>query len=386
MMRFDVVIVGAGIAGVSLAYRLAGHYNVLILERESQPAYHSTGRSAAMFMQAYGPSGVRALTRASRSFLMAPPAGFCESQLLAPRGSLVVGFKGQEEALQTEFDALKSSCPDLTLLDAAQCAQQVPVLRELDLAGGVLDPHAMEVDVHALHQGFLRGAKSNGAQLWCNAELVQAIALTEEPSRWHLDLQNGDQVQCQIIVNASGAWGDVVAQRCGVQTLGLSPKRRSAFTFPATGLNCAKWPLINNLDESFYFKPDAGQLLGSPANADPCLPHDVQAEELDIASAIAHIEAATTLQIRRPTRTWAGLRTFAPSGEPVVGYDPLQTGFFWLVGQGGYGIQTCAALSELAAWELQVHGTGKRPLSAQASEAMPPHLVEEGLRAHQFAP
>lgn len=391
MTRFDVVIVGAGIAGVSLAYRLADRFKVLILERESQPAYHSTGRSAAMFMQAYGPPGVRALTRASRPFLLNPPSGFCESPLLSPRGSLVIGTKGQEAALMTEYEGLKDACPTLEMLNPGQCVELIPVLRGDDLAGGVLDPDAMEVDVHALHQGFLRGAKAQGAQLWCNSELVQAQPQSSTPpsnsqTNWHLKLQNGDTLQCSTLVNASGAWGDVVAQRCGVQPLGLTPKRRSALTFPANGLDCKHWPLVNNLDESYYFKPDAGQLLGSPANADPCPPHDVQPEELDIATAIANIEAATHLQIRRPTRTWAGLRTFAPSGEPVIGFEPLHPGFFWLVGQGGYGIQTCAAVSQFAAWKLQTGQVSPAILSAPSGMDLPPHLAKEGISHNSFGP
>ena len=392
MSQFDIVIVGAGIAGVSLAYRLADRHKVLILERESHPAYHSTGRSAAMFMQAYGPPGVRALTRASHAFLSHPPIGFCDSPLLAPRGSLVLGVQGQEDALQSEYDELQGSCPGLRRLSAAQCVQQVPVLQTERLVGGVLDPNAMEVDVHNLHQGFLKAAKTMGAQLRCNAELVQAQAPTTENPRWQLELDKGEVIECQIIVNASGAWGDVVAQRCGVKALGLTPKRRSAFTFTQSEHDATGWPLVSALDESFYFKPDAGQLLGSPANADPCPPHDVVPEELDIAMGIAHIEEATTLSIRRPSRTWAGLRTFAPVGEPVVGYDPQQTQFFWLVGQGGYGIQTCAALSELAAWELQAglqSGARKadEPQGHLPSEgAFPADLSTHGLTPLQFAP
>jgi D-arginine dehydrogenase len=257
----------------------------------------------------------------------------------------------------------------------------------------------MEVDVHGLHQGFLRGAKAQGAHLWCDAEVLQALrspfsshsflsspCASNSQQDWRIDLHKSDSIQCGIIVNASGAWGDVVAQRCGVQMQGLTPKRRSALTFPATGLDCKLWPLVNSLDETYYFKPDAGQLLGSPANADPCPPHDVQPEEMDIASAIAHIESATHLQIRRPTRTWAGLRTFAPSGEPVLGYDRMQPGFFWLVGQGGYGIQTCAALSELAAWELQAGDAGRTFATPPSVRDLPHNLVREGLRYQAFAP
>jgi D-arginine dehydrogenase len=384
---FDLVIVGAGIAGVSLAYHLPAHWRVLVLEQESQPAYHTTGRSAAMFMQAYGPSGVRALTRASRAFFSQPPTGFATTALMQDRGSLVLGFTGQEAQLQHELDTLRADNPALAYWSAAQCVELVPALRIEGLVGGVMDDDAKELEVHALHQGFLRGAQAKGFTLRCNETLATAQRISpQSPSaaqstgHWQISLQSGQAITTRAIANAAGAWGDVVAQACGAPPQHLTPKRRSAFTFTAPAHHTPQhWPLVSAVDESFYFKPDAGQLLGSPANADPVPPHDVVPEELDIAIGIAGIEAVTNLTIRRPNRTWAGLRTFAPSGEPVIGWDPDVPGFFWLVGQGGYGIQTSPAAGLLAATLVQ-QGVENVPLP------LPRSLLDQGLQADTFKP
>jgi D-arginine dehydrogenase len=342
----DYVIVGAGIAGASLAWRLAEHASVLLIERESQPGYHSTGRSAAMFMESYGTQQVRALTRASRAFYTAPPAGFADAPLLAPRGVLYLAQRGQELLLRAMLAELREGGASVELLDAQQVLAILPVARPETLLGAIAEPDAQDIDVHALHQGFLRGARQRGAQLWTEAELLSA---RHDRDEWSLQLAGEREARARVVVNAAGAWADVVAGLCGAAPLGLQPKRRSAFTFaPPEGIDCRHWPTVAAIDESWYFKPDAGQLLGSPANADPVMPHDVVAEELDIATGIAAIEAATTLTIRRPRRVWAGLRTFAADGDLVIGHDAECPGFFWLAGQGGYGIQSAAGAAQLA--------------------------------------
>jgi D-arginine dehydrogenase len=361
--EFDAVIVGAGIAGASFAHALAPHARVLLLEREAHPGVHSTGRSAAMFMESYGPPQVRALTRASRAFYEQPPAGFAEAPILSARGALYAAWQGQQVALDALLGTLTDTGSVVSRIDADECLQRVPVLRADGLLGGVLEVDAMDIDVHALHQGFLRGARRAGAALWTDAELVQARAAS---GRWQLELAGGRRVGTRTLVDAAGAWADELAQRCGVAPLGIQPKRRSAFTFaPPAGTDVRPWPTVADVDERWYFKPDAGQLLGSPANADPVCAHDVMPEELDIATGIAAIEAHTSLTIRRPTRTWAGLRSFAPDGELVIGWDAQRAAFFWLAGQGGYGIQSAAGAAQLAAalWlgaplpdALQAHG------------------------------
>ncbi|MBG6079044.1 D-arginine dehydrogenase [Rubrivivax gelatinosus] len=334
---FDFAIVGAGIAGVSLAARLAGHGRVLLLERESQPGTQSSGRSAAMFMESYGPPQARALTRASRASYAAPSI----VPILSPRGVLYVAWQGQEALL----DALAAG-PGVERLDAAQTLARVPVLRAEGLIGSVAEPDAMDIDVHAALQGWLAVARSHGATVWTEAELAAA---RRDGQVWSITLADGRQAAATVLVDAAGAWADVVAQRAGLAPLGLQPRRRSAFSFdPPPGVDHRHWPTVCAADDGWYLKPDAGQLLGSPANADPVEPHDVVAEELDIAIAIDRIQACTTMSIRRPRHTWAGLRTFAPDGELVIGFDPTAAGFFWLAGQGGYGIQSAAGAALLA--------------------------------------
>lgn len=369
MREFDVVIIGAGIAGASLAYRLAPGRRVLLLERESQPGYHSTGRSAAMFMASYGPPMVRALTRASRAFYAAPPAGFGDVPLMTPRPVLYVGAPGQQALLADTAAALEATGTRVERIDAADALRRVPCLRPEAVAGALLEDDAADLDVHALHQGFLRGAKAAGALLQCG---VAPRSAAHEGTRWTLALSDGEAVAAPVVVDAAGAWADEVAALFGAAPLGLQPRRRSAFTFDApAGVDASGWPAVVAADESWYFKPDAGRLLGSPANADDTVPHDVVPEELDIALGIHHLAQATTLTIRRPASTWAGLRTFAPDGEIVIGFDDRRPGFFWLAGQGGYGIQSAAGASLLAAALV----TGS-PLPAElAAEGVDPAAV-----------
>ncbi|MBT9238019.1 FAD-dependent oxidoreductase [Pseudomonas inefficax] len=344
---YDTLIIGAGIAGASLGYRLAGRQKVLLLEREAQPGYHSTGRSAAMFMEAYGTPQIQALTRASRAFYEAPPQGFCEHPLLEPRGCLYVASLEQRALLEQTHAQNLANGTEVSLLDRDAALALVPSLRGENLAGAVLEAGAMDLDVHALHQGFLRGYRAAGGELRCNAELIQAWYLDD---LWQVELGDGSRVQARQLVNAAGAWADRVAEQCGVARIGLQPCRRSAFTFPGpSDQDFAHWPAVIGVDESFYFKPDAGQLLGSPANADPVEPQDAAPEELDVALGIYNIEAMTTLVIRRPSHTWAGLRSFVADGDLVIGFDAHAPAFFWLAAQGGYGIQSAAGASRLAA-------------------------------------
>lgn len=376
MTDVDIAIAGAGIAGAALARALAPHARVLLLERESQPGMHSTGRSAAMFMESYGPPQARALTRASRAFYAAPPAGFAEVPILSPRGALYVGWQGHAALLDSTESALRATGTAIERLGADEARARVPVLRATGphgaLHGALWEPEAMDVDVHALHQGFLRAARRDGAQLWCDAELASA---RHEDGAWTVSLDDGRMLRATRLVNAAGAWADELAVRAGSRALGLQPKRRSAFTFDVPeGLDAAQsrgWPVTAAIDDRWYVKPDAGQLLGSPANADPVPAHDVVPEELDIATGIHEIGEDTTLAIRRPRRTWAGLRTFSPDGELVIGDDA--DGLFWLAGQGGYGIQSAEGAAMLAAALLL-----GRPL--------PDALRQEGVLPEAMAP
>ncbi|MEO6030676.1 MAG: FAD-dependent oxidoreductase [Burkholderiaceae bacterium] len=363
----EFIIVGGGIAGASIGYRLAPHGRVVLLEREDQPGYHSTGRSAALFMESYGTPQVRALTMASRAFLAQPPEGFNEHPILTPRGALMVARPGDEARLDASWGILRSVSERGQRLSAAQACALVPVLRPESVLGAVHEPDASDIDVHTLHQGYLRGLRQCGARVVCRAEVT---SITRANDVWTVGA--GDlEYRAPIVVNAAGAWCDRVASLAGVAPIGLVPKRRSAFIFaPPQEIDTARWPMFIGIDESWYVKPDAGMLLGSPANADPVEPQDVQPEELDIALAADRIEAMTTLQIRRPLRRWAGLRSFVADGDLVGGFDTQVPGFFWVAAQGGYGIQTSAAMGEACAALVRGMALPERIKEFGVTEAM----------------
>ncbi len=370
MSDFDAIVIGAGIAGASVAYFMAPHARVLVLEREAYAGMHSTGRSAALFSETYGSPQVRALTRATRPFLAQPPRGFAAQPILTPRGATIIGNAAQMDDVRALHDVIVPFTRDIELLDAARLQAAVPVLRPQSAQIGLHEPGAADIDVNELHQGFLRGLRARGGQLRVN---VGIRAISNAASGWQVD--DGEQVfRAPLLLNAAGAWVDRVAALAGVMPIGIQPKRRSAFVFdPPEHVDTSHWPFITSFDESFYFKPDAGLLLGSCANADPVEPHDVQPEEYDIALGIHRIEEATTMSIRRPRRTWAGLRSFVADGDLVGGFAPDASGFFWVAAQGGYGIQTSAAMGEACA-----HLALGRPLPAP--------LVDAGLSAAMLAP
>jgi len=346
METLDFAIIGAGMAGASVAWQLAGQASVLLLERESQPGYHTTGRSAALFMETYGTPQIRALTRASRAFFEQPPPGFCDSPILSPRGVLFVAAPDQLDQLESTWQELHVHSPSLQRLSPAEMLERAPCLRLEALGGGLAESGAADMDVHGLHQGYLRGLRQRGGTVRTHAEVV---ALTRADGLWTITLTDGSRVQARTVVNAAGAWADVVGQMAGAAPIGLTPCRRTAFTFPAPdGLDLPRLPAIIAVDESFYIKPDARQLLGSPANADPTYPHDVVPEEIDVATGIFHIEQMTQLQIRRPSHTWAGLRSFVPDGDMVIGWDGQVEGLLWVAAQGGYGIQSAPGYALLA--------------------------------------
>lgn len=342
----EIAIVGAGIAGASAAYFLAPHARVLLLEREAQPGYHTTGRSAALFSEAYGNAAVRALTRASRSFFESPPEAFAGHPLLAPRGHLIFCTSDQRALLDAAAADMAATGTKLRELTGAQVRALVPALRESHAQAGVLDVAAQDVDVHTLLQGFLRGARARGARLVCGAELQRADFAA---GRWQLDSRAG-AFRARLLVNAAGAWGDEVARLANVKPLNLQPLRRSAIVFEcARHAGARDWPMAVSADESLYFRPEAGNFLASPADETLSPPCDAQPDEIDIAILVERLQAATTFDLRRISAKWAGLRTFAVDRTPIAGFDMRQQAFFWLAGQGGYGIQTAPAMGMLAA-------------------------------------
>ena len=341
----DVVVVGAGIAGAAAAAHLAADRRVVLLERESQPGYHSTGRSAALFTETYGNRAIRTLTGASRAFYEAWADGFAEHPILTPRGALMFAMLGQEQALTEAWAELSPDDPRVRRLDAAEARVLVPVLRPEQLIGALHEPDSMDIDVHELHQGYLRRFRQRGGRLVNDAEV---LALVRADGSWTATTRAGD-FTALIVVNAAGAWADVVAGLAGLPPIGLMPKRRTVLTVaPPVGIDSSRWPMTLDIEENFYFKPDAGRLLVSPADETPLPPCDVQPDELDIAIAIDRLTRATTIEVARVERKWAGLRSFVPDKTTVNGFDPLADGFFWLAGQGGYGIQTAEAMARCA--------------------------------------
>jgi len=339
----DFIVIGGGIAGASAAYELSARGQVILLERESAFDYHTTGRSAAVFTESYHRGVHRALIRSSRPFLEHPPEGFVDSPVLSPLSLLYVGRQEQRDALEE----IISHADDVELerIEGSDLQGVCPVLAE-SIVLGALEPGAREFDVHALHMAFLRGMRQRGGR-----SILQTgvDSLTWDDKAWHV--QAGDTtMSAPVVVNAAGAWGDEIAAAAGLPLLDLVAYRRTAFVFSAPeGYNVSAWPMVRDLADQYYFRPEATQLLASPYDQTPMLPHDVRHEEIDVALGIERIEAATTMQIRHVRRAWAGLRTFAPDHLPVAGFDPDHPGFFWLVGQGGNGIQTASTLARVTA-------------------------------------
>jgi D-arginine dehydrogenase len=377
----DIAIIGAGMVGASIAFHVsrdARGASVLWLEAEAAPGYHSTGRSAALFAPSYGPNQIRALTRCSRGFYEQPPVGFSNVGLLASRGVMLSGGASHVAAVHELARKLDADGSPYRLLTTEQARAHVGVLRPEAAALSLLDETAMDIDVDALLQGFARGAKAAGVDVVCGARVTDLVRQADGGTgHWRIVLQDGPSFDARVIVNAAGAWGDAVAALAGVKPLNLEPRRRSAFIFEAPagpdGAAARSWPAVIDITEQWYFKPDAGALLGSPANADPVVPHDVVPEAFDIALGIHRIEEATTMTIRRPKSTWAGLRSFVADGEPVVGYDAAQPSFFWAVGLGGYGIKTSPSLGRAAA-------------SLLAGKGLPTDLQSAGLDAAKLSP
>ena len=370
MERFDFLVIGAGMAGAAAAYCLAERGRVAVLEQEDAAGYHSTGRSAAMYMETYGGPLTRGLTTAGRAFLADPPAGFAEAPLLGPQQVLYIGRADQLEALDRLYDENSPLVPSLARLDAAEALGQPVPLREDYVAGGVLEPESLEIDVAALHQGYLRGLRARGGRLLTEAGVS---ALARNGDLWHAETPAG-AFAAPVVVNAAGAWCDAVAALAGVAPIGLEPKRRTAFIFdgPADG-GVDQWPMVHDIDDAFYLKPDAGRLLASPADETPSDPCDAYPEELDIAIGADRIMQAMTLEIRHIRNKWAGLRSFVRDRQPVAGFDVAAEGFFWLAGQGGAGIMTAPALGAITA-------------AVAAGDPVPEEAAARGITAAQLSP
>ena len=367
--HFDVIVLGAGMAGASVAAELAPQRRVLLLELEDQPGRHTTGRSAAMFFESYGNATVRGLTRASRAFLEQPPEGFADVPLMSPRAALFVAGPEAAPRLQDMLGSFQEGT-GLKPLPREEALRQVPILRPEAVAAAALDDSGRDMEVAAILQGYLRLLRRAGAQVVLGAG---EVALHRQAGQWTVDSRAG-RFQAPVIVNATGAWADVVARQAGARPVGLQPMRRTAMTIPAPeGHDTRHWPMVIDVDETVYFKPDAGQFLLSPANEDPMDPCDVAPEELDIAIAVDRFEALTTHPVRRIAHRWAGLRSFVADRAPVAGWDTQAEGFFWLAGQGGYGIQMAPALARAAA-------------ALVLGQALPEDIAAQGVTPQALSP
>lgn len=372
----DIIVIGAGIAGASVAARLAtAGRRVVLLEMEMRPGYHTTGRSAAVFAPSYGPAPIRALTRASEAFFTTPPSSFTNTALFSPRLIMMIARADQQQSLSALYEAVRVD-GDTDVIDGAALHRVNPLVKRSYAAAAMLDRAGQDIDVGALHQGFLTQFKRAAGQLRTGA----AVTAITRAGDWMVDTAAG-QFIAPIVVNAAGAWADNIGAMAGAEQIGLVPKRRTAalVRVPQAAATAhgdsriAELPITIDVDEQFYLKPDAGRLLVSPADETPSTPCDAQPEELDIALCVDRIETAFELQIDRIENKWAGLRSFVEDKSPVAGFSAEAEGFYWLAGQGGYGIQTSPALSDFAAAQI-------------LQQPVPAYIADEGLQAASLAP
>ena len=357
-------------AGASAAHELSLDHSVLLLEMESTLGYHATGRSAAMYLETYGGPEVRALTLGSRPFLEDPPEGF-DRPLMSPRPLLQVARPGRGEVIDALHEQVHHLVPAARVVDAAAAGLLCPILRPGAVSKGLFEPDAMELDVHAIHQGYLRGLRARGGTV---VRSTRVAHLDRNDGSWLVRTATGPVARGRIVVNAAGAWADEVAVAAGAAPVGLTARRRTVFTIGTGGVAASDHlPLLYDVDESFYVRPEGRQLLCSPADRTAVAPGDAKPDTLEVARALDEIRAVTTVDARSVITSWAGLRTFAPDEQFVVGFDPVAPGLFWLAGQGGYGIQTAPATARLAAGLVRGH-------------AVPDDLVRLGLDAAALSP
>jgi D-arginine dehydrogenase len=344
MKTVDFLVVGGGIAGVAVASELALHGSVLVLERERSLAYHTTGRSAAISMESYGNALIRQLTCASRGFFENPPPELTSEALSSPRGALILGDEEHWDKLQARYGAVKQHVPSACWVDRREIAAMVPFLEQKWVAG-IHEPSAFDLDVHAIHSAFLRATRLRGGLVRTEAEI---LAADRQGGAWHVRLADGALVSAGTIVNAAGAWADVVAQRCGATPLGIKPLLRTVVVVDPE-CEVSRCPYIGTVDEQLFIKPDVGRLMVSPCDETPSDPCDALPEELGVAIAMDRLESATTLRPKRILNRWAGLRVFVPDRTPLLGADPADDSFIWCAALGGYGIQTAPAMARLCA-------------------------------------
>ncbi|PVA11592.1 glycerol-3-phosphate dehydrogenase [Pelagivirga sediminicola] len=357
----DIIVIGGGIAGISAAAEMAKSAKVLVLEAEAQPGYHSTGRSAAIYIRNYGNAVLRAINALSEPTL-AQPGGISDHSLLSPRGELLIASEDEMPSLE----AYAAGATGLERMTGAEAAKMVPILRPEPIAAAIYESSAQSIDVDRMLQDYVKLLKARGGTIIAKA---RAQKIARQGGAWQIEA-SGTLYTAPIVVNAAGAWADAVAALAGVAAMGLQPMRRSAALLNlGPEHDVESWPLFGTTAETWYAKPDAGKLMVSPADEDPVDPHDAWPDDMVLAEGLHRYEQAVTVPVTRVEHSWAGLRTFAPDRTPVVGFAPDADGFFWLAGQGGYGVQTAPALSQTAAALIE----GRAPKLAQpALDALTP--------------
>ncbi|SFO55842.1 FAD-binding oxidoreductase [Actinomadura madurae] len=370
MSGYDVLVIGGGMAGASIGYEIAADHSVGLLDMESTLAYHTTGRSAAVFVEVLGSALVRGLTLASREHLSDGEDWF-DSPAMKPLPSLIVATPGDEEKLRAWHAEVSAQVPDLAIVDATEVLELNPVLRSGYYRIGAYEPRAMEMDVHTIHSAYLRGLRRRAGKVHPAAPVVAA---TRAGNVWRVVLRDGSVVEAETVVNAAGAWADEVARIFRVAPVGITPLRRSMFGVRAPeGCEVSRIPLTNEVESRFYFKPEGDGFICSPVDETPHEPADAKADPLEIARALDALGEATVIGARSVRSEWGGLRSFVADRHPVVGFDSSVDGFFWYAGQGGYGIQTAPALSRVGAALL-------------AGRGLPDDVAGYGVTAEKLSP
>jgi len=343
--KFDIIVLGSGIAGISIASELSEYLNVCVLEKEGLISYHSTGRSLAFYLESYGNEVIRQLTSASKNFFYNRIDTTSKNILIKKRGVIHIANKFQTIKLKNLYKTLTKNNENFKILNKLQTMELLPCLNDEYVDSSIYDSEASDIDVNAIYNIYLKNLTKN------NGKVITDIKITEflhQVHGWKI-LTNQDEFYTKIIVNAAGAWCDLIATNVGAKKINIVPKKRTIFCFKPTNIKLNnKWPLGVDVEENFYFKIENDTVIASPADETPTVPHDVQAEDIDIALGIERIKNSTLFEFNSIFNKWAGLRSFVKDKNPVIGFDNKFKNFFWFAGQGGYGIQTAPALSKIA--------------------------------------
>ena len=341
---FDIIIIGSGIAGLSIASELSKECSVCILEKEKIPSYHSTGRSFAFYIESYGNKIIRQLTTASKDFFLEHSEKTNVNKLLKKRGIIYIGNTNQKKNIKKMYKEIVNKNNNIELFDKKETLKKISCLNEKYIESSIYDPDASDIDVNSMYNIYLKNFKTNNGKLFTDIKITKIL----KNKNWFIHTDK-EIFATDLIVNAAGAWSDSVGSLVNAQKINLIPKQRTIFCFESKNIKLNNnWPLTVDVDENFYFKVENNIILGSPADETPTIPHDCIAEELDIAIGIERIKQATKFEFSSIINKWAGLRNFVKDKTPVIGFDQKIENFFWLSAQGGYGIQTAPSLAKIA--------------------------------------